>query len=192
MLFVFTALISIVLFGTTAAAYLDRFTAALPFPAQAQVVIVTGISLASAFLLFSALYSVFPNIGAGYKLRNVWMGAAPAAILFQLVSTIWPIYVRVSHASRYSAVIFSLIVLTAWLYAYSIILLFGAEVIAVASMRKRRDAALGRDSSEAARKSSRQVGSERGRSYSDESPARAARGDASSDGLAASKAARKR
>lgn len=134
MLFVFTGLMAVILFGTTASAFLDRLASALPFPAVAQVVIVTGISLTSAFLLFSAIYSVFPNIEAGYKLRNVWLGALLAAILFQIVTTVWPLYVRLSHASRYGAALFSLIVLTAWIYSFSLILILGAEVIAAMSM----------------------------------------------------------
>jgi membrane protein len=136
MLFVFSGLMAVILFGTTATAFLDMFASTLPFPAAAQVVIVTGISLVSAFLLFSAIYSVFPNIGAGYKLKNVWQGALLAAILFELVTTVWPLYVRLSHASRFGAALFSLIVLTAWIYAFSLILILGAEVIAAASMRE--------------------------------------------------------
>jgi membrane protein len=136
MLFVFTGLMSVILFGTTASAFLDKVTAPLPFPAVMQVVIVTGISLASAFLLFSAIYSVFPNIQAGYKLKNVWLGALLAAILFQLVTTVWPLYVRLSHVSRFGSVVFSLIVLTAWIYSFSLILILGAEVIAATTMRE--------------------------------------------------------
>ena len=136
MLFVFTGLMVVILFGTTAAAFLDKLASTLPFPAPAQVVIVTGISFVSAFLLFGTVYSVFPNIEAGYKLRNVWLGSLLAAILFQLVTTVWPLYVRLSHASRFGSVLFSLIVLTAWIYSFSFILILGAEVIAVASMRE--------------------------------------------------------
>ena len=138
MLFVFTGLMVVILFGTTAAAFLDKLASTLPLPAPAQVVIVTGISFVSAFLLFAAVYSVFPNIEAGYKLKNVWLGALLAAVLFQLVTTIWPLYVRLSHASRFGSVLFSLIVLTAWIYCFSFILILGAEVIAVASMREMR------------------------------------------------------
>jgi membrane protein len=141
MLFVFTGLMAVILLGTTASAFLDKVTAPLPFPAVMQVVIVTGISLVSAFLLFSAIYSVFPNIGAGYKLKNVWLGALLAAILFQLVTTVWPLYVRLSHVSRFGSVVFSLIVLTAWIYSFSLILILGAEVIAATTMRELRERA---------------------------------------------------
>ena len=133
MLFVFTGLMGAILVGTTASAYLDRLTSTLPFPAIAQVVIVTGISLSSAFVLFGSIYSVFPNIKAGDKLRHVWLGSLLAAVLFQIVTIVWPLYVRLSHASRFGAALFSLIVLTAWIYAFSLILLLGAEVIAAAS-----------------------------------------------------------
>jgi membrane protein len=136
MLFVFAGLMAVILFGTTATAFLDKLASTLPLPAAAQVIVVTSISIASAFLLFSAIYTVFPNIEAGYKLRNVWLGALLAAVLFELVTTVWPLYVRLSHASRFGAALFSLIVLTAWIYAFSFILILGAEVIAVASMRE--------------------------------------------------------
>jgi membrane protein len=138
MLFVFAGLMIVIVSLTTAAAFLHQLAAALPFPAPARVVIVTAISLASAFMLFSAIYSVFPNIEAGYKLKNVWIGSLLAAVLFQLVTTVWPIYVRLSHPSRFGSVFFSFIVLTAWIYSFSFILLLGAEVIAVASMREMR------------------------------------------------------
>jgi YihY family inner membrane protein len=137
MLFVFTGLMTIILFGTTAAAFLDHIAAELPFPEAAQVVLVAAVSFVSAFVLFSAIYSVFPNIEAGEKLKNVWAGALLAAVLFQIVTIIWPIYVRFSHASRFGAFLFALIVLTAWLFAFSMILLLGAEVIAVGSQRDR-------------------------------------------------------
>jgi uncharacterized BrkB/YihY/UPF0761 family membrane protein len=47
MIFIFTALMGTILFGTTAAAFFDKLASALPFPAPAQVVIVTGISFVS-------------------------------------------------------------------------------------------------------------------------------------------------
>jgi membrane protein len=140
MVFVFAGLMLVIVFGTTASAFLNKLAATLPFPAAAEVVIVTAISLVSAFVLFSAIYSVFPNVQAEYKLRNVWMGSLLAAVLFQVVTTIWPLYVRLSHPSRFGSVFFTFIVLTAWLYCFSYILILGAEVIAVASMREMRAA----------------------------------------------------
>ncbi len=85
------------------------------------------------------VYSVFPNIEAGSKLRHVWLGALPAAILFQIVTTMWPLYVRLSQASRFGAAISLLILLTAWIYAFSFILMLGAEVIALASTNAMRE-----------------------------------------------------
>lgn len=136
MIFIFTGLMAVIVFGTTAAAYLDKIASALPFPELTQVLLVAGISFLAALILFSAIYWVFPNIKSGYKLRSFWQGALLAAVLFQIVTIVWPLYVRLSHASRFGAVIFSIIILTAWLYAFSFILILGAEVIAVASMRE--------------------------------------------------------
>ena len=138
MIFVFTALMVVIVAGTTASALLDRFFSGAPISDAASFVIGTAVSLVAAFLLFSVIYVVFPNIRPRFKLRTVWRGALVAAILFQILSYVWPIYTRVSHFTRYGAVLASLLVLTAWIYFFSIILLVGAEVVALGALDEAR------------------------------------------------------
>src|SRR5437588_9426849 len=53
-----------------------------------------------------------------------------------VVSCMWPIYVRISQFSRYGAFFFSVIVLTTWIYFFSMILMVGAEFVAVPAIRQ--------------------------------------------------------
>lgn len=99
-------------------------------------VIGIAISLAAAFLLFAALYLVFPNADPRLKLHNVWRGALLAAVLFQILSFAWPIYAHFGHFSKYGSVLATLLVLTAWLYFFSMIMLVGAEVVAIGAIKE--------------------------------------------------------
>lgn len=134
MIFVFTVLMVVIVAGTTATALLDRGFSGAPISGAASFVIGTAVSLIAAFLLFSVIYVVFPNIQPRFKLGSVWRGALVAAFLFQILSYVWPIYARVSHFTRYGAVLASLLVLTAWIYFFSIILLIGAEFVALGAL----------------------------------------------------------
>ncbi|HEX6510512.1 MAG TPA: YihY/virulence factor BrkB family protein [Chloroflexota bacterium] len=135
MLVILTATMLLVLGGSLASAFLNNLLGA-SLPEAVQFLIGTGISSTAAFALFASIYTVFPNIEAAYKVGNVWRGALPAAAMFQVVSYIWPIYVRLSHFSRYSAFLFSLLVLSTWIYFFAMILMVGAEVVAVSAIRK--------------------------------------------------------
>jgi membrane protein len=135
MLFVLTVFMLLVVAGSLASAFLNNLLGA-SLPGVVQFLIGTTVSFAAAFLLFAAIYTVFPNIEATYKWSNVWRGALLAAALFQIVSYIWPFYVRISHFSRYSAFLFSVLVLTAWIYFFAVILIVGAEVVAVSAIRE--------------------------------------------------------
>lgn len=136
MIFVFTVLLIIILVGTTAGAMLGKLASGFPIPGGAQFIIGTAISLGAAFLLFASIYSVFPNIQPRLKLANVWRGAILSAILFEILSYVWPIYARFSHFSRYGAVLVPLLILTAWLYFFAMITMIGAEVVAVSAIHE--------------------------------------------------------
>jgi membrane protein len=130
MIFIFAILMIIIILATTAGAILDRFVASFPLPGAFQFLIGTLISFLAAFVLFALIYLIFPNTQPRLKFENVWSGAAVAAVLFQILSAIWPIYARFSHFGRYGAVLFPILVLTAWIYFFSMILMIGAEVVA--------------------------------------------------------------
>jgi membrane protein len=136
MIFVFVALMIVIIVGTTAGAVVSRLFPTAPIPGGTAFLIGTPISLAAAFLLFAVLYLVFPNPQPRFKLAHVWVGSLVAAVLFQILSFIWPLYTQVSHFSRYGAVIAPMIVLAAWIYFFSLILMVGAELIAFKAIQQ--------------------------------------------------------
>lgn len=136
MIFVFVVLMVIIVVATTAGAVVSRFFPTAPIPGGTAFLIGIPISLAAAFLLFSVLYLVFPNPKPRFKLAHVWRGALVAAILFQILSFIWPLYTHLSHFSRYGAVIAPMIVLATWIYFFSLILMVGAEIVAFKAIQE--------------------------------------------------------
>lgn len=136
MIFVFTALMLVILAATSAGAILNHLFSGFPLPGIVQFIIGTAVSLLASFLLFGAIYLVFPNIKPGFRFGNVWRGALLAAVLFQILTYIWPIYAHFAHFGRYGTVFFPILVLTAWIYFFSVITMLGAEVVAVAAIRE--------------------------------------------------------
>lgn len=136
MIVVFAILLLVIVAVTSAGALINRLVSGLPTPGVAEWIVATAISLIAAFLLFSVTYIVFPNTQTRFKLHNVWPGAGIAAVLFQIMTYIWPIYSHFSHFQKYTAVLASLLVLTAWLYFFSVIMVLGAEVVAFAALRQ--------------------------------------------------------
>src|SRR5579872_4253948 len=133
MIFVLTALMLIIIIGTTAGALLNQLIPSFPLTGIASFVIGTAVSIAAGFLLFAAIYLVFPNIRPRFRFGNVWRGALVAAVLFQVLSYIWPIYSHFAHFSKYGAVLGSLLILTAWIYFFSMITLIGGEIVAISA-----------------------------------------------------------
>jgi membrane protein len=136
MIVIFVALMLVIVVATTAGAIITRLFPTAPIPGERAFLIGTTISLAAAFLLFVVLYLVFPNAQPRFTLAHVWRGALVAAILFQILSFIWPLYTQISHFSRYGAVIAPMIVLAAWIYFFSLILMVGAEIVAFRAIRE--------------------------------------------------------
>jgi membrane protein len=137
MILLLTALLIVVVFSTTAIAYLDKLVAGR-FPPVTAVLIATGASLLAAYTLFASIYLVFPNVRQRFKLRHVWTGALVAAVLFQGLTCIFPIYTSLAHLQEYGAVLGAMLVLTAWIYLFSMILLIGAEIVAFSALRAAR------------------------------------------------------
>lgn len=102
-------------------------------PDSLEIVIKTSVSLGCAFVLFSVVYSVYPNTHKRMKIRHVWQGALLAAVLFQLLTYVWPLYEQ--HFQKYGGLLFPLLVLVLWIYFFSFILVVGAEVVAVTAIK---------------------------------------------------------
>jgi membrane protein len=88
--------------------------------------------------LFAMIFKVLPD--APVTWRDVWFGAVLTSVLFTLGKFALGIYL--GHAglgSAYGAA-GSVVVMTAWVYYASMILLFGAELTYVRSGRTRADA----------------------------------------------------
>jgi membrane protein len=137
MFFVFAALLLLVVLSTTATAMLGR-VASLATPRFGTLIAGTVVSLLAALVLFSLVYLVFPNTEPSFKLHHVLPGAAIAAVLFQVLTFAFPIYASVSHFQRYAGLIFSLLLLTGWIYFFAVILLIGAEFVAFGALREAR------------------------------------------------------
>jgi YihY family inner membrane protein len=134
MIFVMTILMVIIIFATGAGALITRLASSFPLSGVTTFIIGTVLSVAAAFLLFAAIYAVFPNVQPRLKLDNIWKGALTAAVLFEIITYMWPVYAHFAHFSRYGAVLFPILVLTAWIYFFSVILLIGAEVVAIGAI----------------------------------------------------------
>lgn len=145
MIFVFTALMLVILVATAAGALIKQIFTSFALPSLATFVIGTAISVLAAFLLFAAIYAVFPNVERRFKFANVWKGALVAAILFEIVSYIWPIYAKFAHFQRDGAILGALVLLMAWVYFFSLIMLVGSEVVAISALNEanKQDAAIG-------------------------------------------------
>ncbi|HZT95751.1 MAG TPA: YihY/virulence factor BrkB family protein [Chloroflexota bacterium] len=134
MIFVIAILMIVIIVGTTAATLVTKLFSGFPLSGGISLLIGTAIGLIAAFILFSAIYLAFPHVKMNLRLANVWKGAVAAAVLFTALSYIWPIYSHFAHFSRYGAVLFPILMLTAWLYFFSMIVCVGAELVAIGAI----------------------------------------------------------
>lgn len=138
MIFVFTALMLIIIAGSAAGAIITSLVKGIPVPGLVEIVGL-AISLLSAFILFMSIYLVFPNIKEKLKFGNVWKGALVSAALFTLLSLIWPLYAHFQNFGKYGQLLSSILLLTAWIYFFSMITMFGAEVVSFAAIQEAHD-----------------------------------------------------
>jgi uncharacterized BrkB/YihY/UPF0761 family membrane protein len=134
MIFVMAILMIIIIAATTFSALVDKLAANFPLSGASSFVVGIIIGLLAGFLLFTAIYFAFPNTEPRLKFHNVWKGAAVAAVLFEALSLVWPIYAHFSHFSRYGAVLLPILLLTAWIYFFALITVVGAEVTAITAI----------------------------------------------------------
>jgi membrane protein len=82
-------------------------------------------SLGIFTLLFAMIFKILPDVKIGWK--DVWLGAAVTALLFDLGKYLIGLYLgQSSYSSTYGAA-GSFVVLLVWVYYSSLILFFGAE-----------------------------------------------------------------
>lgn len=134
MIFVFTILMLVIIGATTGGTFLNHLLSNAPLTGASSFVVGSIISLLAAFLLFFVIYAVFPNTEHRFRMGHIWQGAGVAAILFQLLSYIWPLYVVLFHPQRYGAILAPIVVLGVWIYFFALILVLGAEVVAFGAL----------------------------------------------------------
>jgi membrane protein len=87
-----------------------------------------------AFVLFFCIYLIVPHMKINP--RDAWRGALFAAILFEIVTLVFPFYVRMQHA-QFGSFVLLLAILTFWFWVISLILLLGAEMNSFAALGQR-------------------------------------------------------
>jgi YihY family inner membrane protein len=136
MIFVFTALMIVIILGTSAGAVVNRLFTGFALSGVTTFALGTAISIAAAFLLFASIYAVFPHVEPRFKLANVWKGAFTASVLFEILTYIWPLYAHFAHFESHGALLGAIAVLMAWIYFFSITLIIGAEVVAFGAINE--------------------------------------------------------
>jgi len=129
MFLIFLVLMFVIVWMTTSRSALEH---SLPEPLR--FVLTTGTTLLAAFVLFAAIYMVYPHTHEHLKLNNVWRGALLSAVLFQVFTYLWPLYI--DHFRRYGGLFFPLLVLTLWIFFFSLLLVLGGEIVALSAIRE--------------------------------------------------------
>jgi membrane protein len=132
MIFVFLALIMVSVVASGSATFLLGFPAeslpiAVPGLGLLQSLAGWGLSVASAFLMFLAIYRIVPN--GPMNFGGIWKGALLAAVLFALINQLFPIYLRFFGGSfqAYKTLGLFLLLMT-WFYLMARILVLGCEL----------------------------------------------------------------
>jgi membrane protein len=133
MFLMFVALMFLIVGATVARSVINHQIGRSTAPHIIQYPITTVVSLVTAFVLFAVIYLVYPNINHELRLKHVWSGALVAAVLFQFLTFIWPLYVE--QLSKYGGILVPLLILVLWIYLFSLILLLGGEVVAIRAIR---------------------------------------------------------
>ena len=118
-------LLTTLLLTTALAALSGYFESVVGMPAFLGAVLGFAISFAVVTMLFALIFKVLPDAQIAW--RNVWIGAAVTALLFELGKFGLSFYLgRESTASSFGAA-GAVVLLLLWVYYASCILLFGAE-----------------------------------------------------------------
>jgi len=96
-----------------------------------------GIAVTAAYLLFFTIFRLVPN--ANQQMMDVWPGALVAALLFLLVTLVFPVYIRlIGGSNRYGLALGLLSLMVAAFYALAHVILFGTYINATWQQRRRR------------------------------------------------------
>lgn len=88
------------------------------------------VGVLSGVILFGTIYLVVPN--RRQRLRVIWPGALLAGMAFELLSLLFPLYVRLEHGMNQYGTAFALMfVLLAYCYFVGLITMVGAELNAL-------------------------------------------------------------
>lgn len=85
----------------------------------------TGVSLGMATLLFAMIYKVMPRARVAW--RDVWVGAAVTAVLFEIGKYLIGLYIGKTSVTSSLAAVGSVVVLLVWVYYAAQVFLLGAE-----------------------------------------------------------------
>ncbi len=119
----------LMLFSTTFLGLLNRLPYLPTALANSAVDLLLQVVLGAAagFLLFLAIYYVVPNRRQHW--RKVWVGAALAAVLFEGLSLLFPLYLRLTGGgSAYGKTFGLLFLLMVYFYLLGIVTMVGVEV----------------------------------------------------------------
>src|SRR3984893_6382028 len=129
----FLLLVALVI-STALAAFSDYLDWILPGLATILHIVHLTLSLAFTTVLFALMFKILPDNPVGW--REVWLGAAVAALLFTFGKHLISLYIGSSNmASTYGAA-GALIIVLVWVYYSAQILLLGAEFAKAYSDRR--------------------------------------------------------
>jgi membrane protein len=127
------AILALLAVGTSALLPLLDQILGLPISVKhgwTAVVVQGSIGVVSGFLLFFVIYFVVPN--RRQRLRDVLPGALFAGVALELLSQLFPIYIRLNRGiNMYGRQFALLFVLLAFFYILGVITILGADIIAV-------------------------------------------------------------
>ena len=105
-------------------------------PGFGVLVVIGGyvVGVAIAFVLFFCIYLVVPN--RPIDPRDAWPGALFAAVLFEIVNLVFPLYVQQQH-SQFGSFALLLAILTFWFWVLSLIIMLGGEMNSFAALGQR-------------------------------------------------------
>jgi membrane protein len=119
--------------GTSALVPLLRDIPSLPVSLSngpAGAVLQACVGVVSGFVLFYVIYFVVPN--RRQRPSRVLPGAAFAGVAFEVLSQLWPAYIKLNAGvNRYGSQFAFLFILLAFSYLLGVITILGADVIAV-------------------------------------------------------------
>jgi membrane protein len=131
----FGFLLLVSLLFTTALTAAGTYFGAKILPVTAIQIAGSLISFAAICLMFAMMFKLLPDADVDW--RDVWLGAAITAALFEIGKLLIGLYIgRQAFDSTYGAAA-SLVVLLIWVYYSSQIVLLGAEFTHVYACRRR-------------------------------------------------------